>query len=80
MRCVNGTFIIYGEDGTTYNDDFNSSYDGTYEFKFLQKGKYKVCLEYHIGNCLGPCVGKQDEKDSNKSKRGDQRLRMEGIN
>ena len=21
--------------------------------------KYKVCLEYHIGNCLAPCVGKQ---------------------
>ncbi len=36
------TFIIYGEDGTTYNDDFNTSYDGTYEFKFLQKGKYKI--------------------------------------
>ena len=22
--------------------------------------KFKVCLEYHIGNCLGPCVGKQE--------------------
>ena len=21
--------------------------------------KYKVCLEYHIGNCLAPCIGKQ---------------------
>ena len=21
--------------------------------------KYKVCLEYHIGNCLAPCAGKQ---------------------
>jgi excinuclease ABC subunit C len=26
-------------------------------------GKFKVCLEYHIGNCLGPCVGYQDEPD-----------------
>ncbi|MHA7131345.1 excinuclease ABC subunit UvrC [Algoriphagus namhaensis] len=25
--------------------------------------KYKVCLEYHIGNCQGPCVGKQLESD-----------------
>ncbi|PSL02985.1 excinuclease ABC subunit UvrC [Cecembia rubra] len=25
------------------------------------EGKYKVCLEYHIGNCLGPCEGKQKE-------------------
>jgi len=23
--------------------------------------KYKVCLEYHIGNCLAPCVGNIDE-------------------
>ncbi|MBX2816828.1 MAG: excinuclease ABC subunit UvrC [Saprospiraceae bacterium] len=27
----------------------------------IQKGKYKVCLEYHIKNCLGPCVGLEDE-------------------
>lgn len=27
----------------------------------IQKGKFKVCLEYHLGNCLGPCVGFQDE-------------------
>lgn len=25
--------------------------------------KYKVCLEYHLGNCLGPCVGAQSESD-----------------
>ena len=25
--------------------------------------KYKVCLEYHIGNCLGPCEGLQSESD-----------------
>ena len=24
----------------------------------IRQGKFKVCLEYHIGNCLGPCVGK----------------------
>ena len=28
----------------------------------IKQGKYKVCLEYHIGNCLAPCVGKQDQK------------------
>lgn len=26
-------------------------------------GKFKVCLEYHIGNCLGPCEGHQTEED-----------------
>ncbi|HLA55999.1 MAG TPA: excinuclease ABC subunit UvrC [Flavobacterium sp.] len=23
----------------------------------IKNGKYKVCLEYHIGNCKGPCEG-----------------------
>ncbi|EDP96639.1 excinuclease ABC subunit UvrC [Kordia algicida OT-1] len=25
----------------------------------INAGKYKVCLEYHLGNCLGPCEGYQ---------------------
>ncbi len=25
--------------------------------------RYKVCLEYHIGNCQAPCIGKQSESD-----------------
>ncbi len=29
----------------------------------LAKAKYKVCLEYHIGNCLGPCEGLQTEEN-----------------
>lgn len=29
----------------------------------IAKGKFKVCLEYHIGNCLGPCEGLQQEKE-----------------
>ena len=29
----------------------------------IAKGKYSVCLEYHIGNCKGPCVGLQSEED-----------------
>src|SRR5690606_5779611 len=29
----------------------------------IGEGRYKVCLEYHIGNCLGPCEGLQTEKD-----------------
>lgn len=27
----------------------------------IAENKFKVCLEYHIGNCLGPCEGKQEE-------------------
>ncbi|MFT6845643.1 MAG: excinuclease ABC subunit C [Flavobacteriales bacterium] len=26
-------------------------------------GKLKVCLEYHIGNCMGPCEDKQQEEE-----------------
>ena len=33
----------------------------------IDKEKFKVCLEYHIGNCLGPCVGLQSEEDYNRS-------------
>lgn len=29
----------------------------------IQAKKFKVCLEYHIGNCLGGCVGKESESD-----------------
>lgn len=29
----------------------------------IRKGKFKVCLEYHIGNCKGPCEGLQSEED-----------------
>jgi len=29
----------------------------------IAKGKYKVCLEYQIGNCKGPCEGFQSQPD-----------------
>jgi excinuclease ABC subunit C len=29
--------------------------------KKVAEKKYKVCLEYHLGNCQGPCVGNQTE-------------------
>ncbi len=32
----------------------------------IAKGKFKVCLEFHIGNCLGPCEGLETEKDYNE--------------
>ena len=28
----------------------------------VSAGKYKRCLEYHLGNCLGPCEGLQDSE------------------
>ena len=29
----------------------------------IAKGKFKVCLEYHLGNCKGPCEGLQTAQD-----------------
>ncbi|SUI96756.1 Excinuclease ABC subunit C [Sphingobacterium spiritivorum] len=29
----------------------------------IRTGKFKVCLEYQIGNCKGPCEGYQSEED-----------------
>ena len=31
----------------------------------IAKGKYKVCLEFHLKNCQGPCEGLQTEEDYN---------------
>ncbi|MBG8553202.1 excinuclease ABC subunit UvrC [Hymenobacter guriensis] len=32
----------------------------------IETGKFKVCLEYHLGNCKGPCEGLQDEETYNQ--------------
>jgi len=29
----------------------------------IEAGKFRVCLEYHLGNCKAPCIGKQTETD-----------------
>ena len=31
----------------------------------IAQKKFKVCLEYHIGNCKGPCEGLQEEEEYN---------------
>lgn len=35
--------------------------------KNIQQGKFKVCLEYHLGNCKGPCQGFQTAEDYDHS-------------
>ena len=35
--------------------------------KNIEQGKFKVCLEYHLGNCLGPCQGHQTLEAYNSS-------------
>ncbi len=33
----------------------------------IRAGKFRVCLEYHIKNCAGPCVGKQSHEEYMKN-------------
>ncbi|AXP80374.1 UvrABC system protein C [Mariniflexile rhizosphaerae] len=33
----------------------------------IEAGKYKVCLEYHLGNCKGPCEGFETEEAYSKN-------------
>ena len=33
----------------------------------IESGKYKVCLDYHIKKCQGPCTGKQSHEDYQKN-------------
>lgn len=35
--------------------------------KNIQANKFKVCLEYHLGNCKGPCQGFQERDDYEQS-------------
>jgi len=46
-------FIIYG-DGDTYGDKFSTSFDGSYEFKYLRKGSYKVFVYSDDSTGLSP--------------------------
>lgn len=31
--------------------------------KKVEEGKHKVCLEYHLGNCKAPCIGKETQEN-----------------
>jgi excinuclease ABC subunit C len=33
----------------------------------IKAGKFKVCLEYHLGNCKGPCVANESEEEYNQT-------------
>ena len=33
----------------------------------IQSGKYRVCLDYHLKKCKGPCIGKQSQEDYQKN-------------
>jgi len=37
-------YIIYGPDGTFYDDEVEASYDGSFEFNYLETGTYKIFI------------------------------------
>lgn len=64
-------FIVYGDDDNTIDDRTRTSFDGTYKFQFLNKGKYKIFAytEDTVLATLGQqkVVMKEVEITSNKS-------------
>lgn len=44
-------YIIYGESSNFYDDKIETSYDGTFEFRYLQPGKYKVFYYEKCTSC-----------------------------
>lgn len=44
-------YIIYGPDGTLHNDDYRSSYDGSYRFEFLTNGTYQIFAYQECLSC-----------------------------
>lgn len=55
-------YIIYGADGTYFNDKIATSYDGSFEFPFLAKGKYKIFVYSKCFNTVAaPCPSGVEE-------------------
>jgi hypothetical protein len=44
-------YLIYGDEASFYDDDVKTSYDGTFEFNYLQKGNYQVFVYQDCNTC-----------------------------
>ena len=44
-------YLIYGQDDTFYDDDIKTSYDGSFVFNYLQKGKYTLFVYEDCSSC-----------------------------
>ena len=45
-------YLIYGDEGGAFDDDVNTSHDGSFEFKYLQKGNYELFVYSDYSYCL----------------------------
>jgi hypothetical protein len=46
-------YIIYGDNSNVYDDNMRSSFDGSFRFDFLRKGKYRVFVYSKCPDCPG---------------------------
>jgi hypothetical protein len=44
-------YIIYGAGKTFYDDDIKTSFDGSFEFRYLRKGVYKIFVYEDCTSC-----------------------------
>jgi hypothetical protein len=44
-------YIIYGSENTFYDDDIKTSFDGSFEFRYLRKGNYQVFVYEDCNTC-----------------------------
>lgn len=68
-KAEEDVYIVYG-DGDTYNDRYKTSFDGSFEFKYLRKGNYKLFVYSDDSTGLSPSgkitVIKSIDIDKNK--------------
>ena len=44
-------YLIYGDGATFYDDDVKTSFDGSFEFNYLQPGKYQLFVYQDCNSC-----------------------------
>ncbi len=46
-------YIIYGTDGVSFDDDVETSYDGSFKFDYLEEGTYQLFVYEKCNTCPG---------------------------
>jgi len=69
-------FIIYGNDDEIVDDNVTTSYNGEFQFDYLQKGTYKI---YVYSSCV-TCFNKQDSVVMQTITINDRKEVVENIN
>tara|TARA_Y100001978_G_scaffold178201_1_gene172185 strand:- start:24 stop:425 length:402 start_codon:yes stop_codon:yes gene_type:complete len=49
-------YIVYGNENTFYDNDIKTSYDGSFEFRYLQKGNYQIFVYEEVQGAVHDTV------------------------